>query len=306
MSSAPVRLDRQEILNQAKAQGVDGTRALLDAAVHQLLQRVARTHSAMFMLKGGQALAARGITTRKTHDLDVRGDARSSREAAEALDQAAAFDLGDGLTFTTSGEPRVLRASETGGYVGLTVKFDVTISATFMAKLKIDVVVTREPTGHVTTVAKPPPFEAAGASPVGVAVFPIEDHIADKVCAVMASYGSGQSSRPRDLYDLCAIAAAARVNAAHLAEALALEQLRRKLVPASYLEPVDSWRSDWASLHRGFGNESSVPADFDSAVTSTREFVDPVMSGAVEAGTWDPSTRAWTQGPAPRSRRAHA
>jgi hypothetical protein len=104
--------------------------------------------------------------------------------------------------------------------------------------------------------------EMADIKQCGYRVYPLVDHIADKVAATFERHGAGgmPSTRFRDLVDLVAIARGASVDATAQRAALTSEARRRGLV---------------------------LPDRF-----VVRPFLDPLLDGSA-AGTWDHAQGAW-------------
>ena len=120
-------------------------------------------------------------------------------------------------------------------------------------------------------------------------LYPVADHIADKVCATIERHGPLllPSSRVRDLVDLVVIARTQRVAADALREAITAESLHRELDPITRWACPDEWAGTYPKLaqdvakcrdHRAFSQASALVA----------AFLDPVLSGELTAGTWDP------------------
>jgi hypothetical protein len=286
-------INLQSVRSKAKAHGLNTDDVYRSIAYNQLLARL-EAMSVDFILKGGQALHVRGATSRTTKDIDIRGDVSDAHAAVVALIEAAELALGDGLTFTAKAEPKMLAGQQTGGYAGLHIGFVVTVGAQHMAHISVDVVAGREPTGQVELARFPLPFDIPGFPSASVAVYPVEDHLADKVSATMSTFGNdGESSRVRDLYDICAIARTAAIDASTLRQALEEERLRRELPAYDQLEIPPQWATRWPRLHREFGSESHVPAAFVEAVALAKALIDPVLTGAVTGGTWAKGRDSW-------------
>jgi hypothetical protein len=60
-------------------------------------------------------------------------------------------------------------------------------------------------------------------------------------------------------------------------------------VPARLSEPPDDWTRAWAAL------AENVPADTDLAAgyATAGQLWNPVLSGDVQSGTWDPTRHSW-------------
>lgn len=287
-----VPLSRASILARAKNAGFVGSDALQEVALHQYLARVDRATPGGFLIKGAQSLRMRGITTRTTRDLDVR--AAASHEAGlAALAAACTLDLGDGLLYEIRGTPGALRGTTTGGRRG----FRVALQATLEGKpvpIHIDVVFGRAPTGKVTRRIRTLPFEIPGTTPLEFDVYPLEDHVADKICACIARYGGDRtSSRTKDLYDLCAIARAATLDGATVSDAVAEELALRRTTPPATFEVPTTLTQGWDLFVAGSGDPDRVPKSSAEAVVLSQSLATPAITGTARGLSWSPSDRTW-------------
>jgi hypothetical protein len=44
------------------------------------------------------------------------------------------------------------------------------------------------------------------------------------------------------------------------------------------------------------GLADEVPASYAATIDAVASFADPILSGAISDGAWDPATRRWTAG----------
>jgi hypothetical protein len=128
----------------------------------------------------------------------------------------------------------------------------------------------------------------------GYRVYPLVDHIADKVVATFQRYGERQrpSTRYKDLVDLVSITSGASVAAGPQLTALASEAERRGVVLPTRFDIPD--RTLW---ERGYAAEAArsllpVGRTLAEALAVVRSCVDPLLDRTA-AGTWDPRARRW-------------
>lgn len=246
-------------------------------------------------MKGGEALVARRVSTRATRDLDVRVSVRDLDAAVDELRHALHRDEGDGLLYQLAPPRRDLAGLNTGGYAGCTVTVTVLLGVQAFDRFDIDLVAGRELTGSPLSAFSPLSLELPELAPARVLLYPSVDHIADKICATHARYGTElmASSRVKDLYDLCALRGADDVLAGQLYEAIAAESLARSLAVPNRAAVPSSMRPRFEKLAR---NEPHplVPATFADAVATVSAFLDPVLSEVVRDGRWDPTALRWT------------
>ncbi len=243
-----------------------------------------------WIVKGATALLARDIGVRATIDIDLYR--RSALEVAEAdLREAARRDIGDWFRFEI-GPPRPV------GDAGAGVRFPFTasIGTSVWASFHVDLVGTGlRMTGEPDNV---PPLARVLMPDVeqhGYRVYPLVDHIADKVCAMLELHGSisAPSTRYKDLVDLVAIVLAASMDAEPQAAALRSEAERRGLrLPHNFGVP------DPGLWERGYAAEAErsllpIARTLHQALAVVSPFLDPLLDGSA-AGTWDPQEARWT------------
>jgi hypothetical protein len=242
-----------------------------------------------WIIKGATALLARDIGVRGTIDIDVYREV--AREIAERdLRRAAALDIGDWFRFEI-GAPRPVVNS--GG-----VRLPVTalVGNTVWVQFHVDLVGTDlRMTGQPEDV---PPLARVVMPDVeqhGYRAYPLVDHAADKVCAIIERHGPTEapSTRFRDLVDLVAIVLAASVEAEPQMAALRSEAQRRGLQPPERFAVPD--RALWESGYAAEAGRSLLPTarTLDEALATVTPFLDPLLDGTAR-GRWDARRRRWT------------
>jgi len=182
-----------------------------------------------WVLKGGVALLARVADARHSRDIDLHDQLGDLDAAIDSLRDLCRRDLGDHFRFTIARITRRPPTPEQPSITGAQVSIAVTCGATTLPNLRLDIVVgglvTAPPERHApaTRLALP------GMDDPEYLLYPVVDHITDKVCATAAAYGSrsAPSSRPRDLVDLVVLARTSTVDADLLKRAIAAERHHR-------------------------------------------------------------------------------
>ena len=285
-------LSKRSVLDRAKNARVKGDAALKDFAFNQLLLRIDARAPGRFMLKGAQALRVRQVSSRATHDIDLRSDAATVALALEVLREAMHVDLHDGMLFQVSREPAPLGHDHTGGSIGVNIGVEALLQGEFIAAVSIDLVTGREPSGRVSRLSRPLLLALPGILEAQVDTYPVEDHIADKVWATMTLFGGRPSSRPRDLYDLCAFALRSEPQALALGIALEEERVRRGLPSTAEFDVPPDWPGGWRALLATYP-DPGMPRDFADVIAVVRGLVEPVLAGEVTGGRWDPASASW-------------
>ncbi|MDN5641010.1 MAG: nucleotidyl transferase AbiEii/AbiGii toxin family protein [Actinomycetia bacterium] len=249
---------------------------------------------ARWVLKGGNALLARVPEARTTRDVDLLGRVEDLDDAQRELELLVSEDLGDHFTFALSRTKDQGRGDAQPYLVGRRLVFDTRLGTKKRGPISVDLVVGTQPIGQIRSQK---PQDILGLSKLPNAVYqlyPIEDHIADKVCAMLESHAGGMpSSREKDLVDLVIMALVDdewAIEAGSLGQALRIESRRRKLDLPDRLVAPSSWGSGYASQVKQTAAQGF--ATVEAAMGLMRDFLDPVMAG-VAAGRWDPRSRRW-------------
>lgn len=244
-----------------------------------------------WIVKGATALLARDIGVRATIDIDLcRGLA--AEVAERELREAAATDIGDWFRFDV-GLPHAVGNAADGVRLPTTAYVGTTVWAELHADLVgSEVMMTGEPEDMpaLARVAMP------NVEQHGYRVYPLVDHIADKVVATFDRYGGSEvpSTRYKDLVDLVAIVRAASVEAGAQMAALASESHRRRIVLPPEFDVPD--RELWERGYAAEAGRSLLPVarTLDEALDIVRPFLDPPLDGTA-AGTWDPRQHCWVR-----------
>src|SRR5439155_9307526 len=153
-------------------------------------------------------------------------------------------------------------------------------------------------TAQPDVIGPPVDVDIPGITPSRYRVYPVVDHIADKVCAIHELHHRIDapplpSTRYRDLADLSTFARTAVVEAGPLVAALQSEAARRALtLPAQVTVPADGGRrAGYARVARDA--PALVDRNIAAALETVSRFINPVLDGSA-AGRWDPQRLSWT------------
>ncbi|MEX2210346.1 MAG: nucleotidyl transferase AbiEii/AbiGii toxin family protein [Gaiellaceae bacterium] len=243
-----------------------------------------------WIVKGATALLARDIGVRGTIDVDVYR-AKASDAAARDLREAAGEDLGDWFRFEI-GAP----APVSDGAAGIRLPVKAYIGATEWVSFRVDLVGTDlRMTGQPEEV---PPLAQVNMPEVvqrNYRAYPLVDHIADKIAAILQRYGDGSmpSTRYKDLVDLVAIVIEVSVGAEPQAAALRSEIERRGITPVPHRFDVPD-RGLWEAGYAAEAKDSAleVGRTLDEALAIVTPFVDALLAGTA-FGAWDAASGAW-------------
>jgi predicted nucleotidyltransferase component of viral defense system len=290
---------RARAANTAKETGIP-TRELLERYFHRrLLARVFHADGDGWVLKGGQALLVRWPKARYSTDVDLlRTDDTTIEDAVAALIDVVTTHLDDHLRFEhhdTSREAAANRPSRK-------VRFKIMHGLRQLSMVSVDVVVGETgPRGVIFTRQLDAPFAIESAPWPLVRMWPLEDHVADKIAAMYERHGESlrASTRFKDLVDLVLIAlnSAVRGPAAHAA--LHAEVRRRTesgthlVLPATFEIPDPAWT---AGYRAEAAKARDLPAECRTlaGVTPLADaFVSPLLAAEGPGGTWDRDRGTW-------------
>ncbi|MCU1630646.1 MAG: hypothetical protein JWP64_5595 [Pseudonocardia sp.] len=248
-----------------------------------------------WVLKGGTALLARVRSARHSRDIDLFRSAGTLDTALDELRSAARLDLHDHLRFVLPGAPKL--SAERPGQPGselATVKIESYAGVRKVSDFSVDVVIGAIIARDPEVLYPEPTISLPGMHSPPYQLYPVVDHIADKLCATVERHGPLllPSSRVRDLVDLVVIARTQRVAADALREAITAESLHRELDPITRWACPDEWAGTYPKLARDVAKCRDHRA-FSEASALVAAFLDPVLSGELTAGTWDPERLSW-------------
>ncbi|WP_326793949.1 nucleotidyl transferase AbiEii/AbiGii toxin family protein (plasmid) [Streptomyces sp. NBC_00841] len=252
-----------------------------------------------WLIKGGQALLVRYRgAARLSQDIDLQSTVLdlTVHEVRQLVIDAATFDLGDFLRYAPT---KYTDATEEGR--GGAQYFTVYLGSAEVATIKVDLVVGRPLTGapEVRTLKSAVDLEWPVDWPE-VRLYPVVDHVADKICAMYERHGdSGQhgSNRYRDLADLLLISQQEAVPGQAALRALDREAERRR-ASGTRLALPDAFQIPGPDWHEGYPGQAKLVvglngcATFSEAAAFAAAFVNPLLSGTAQ-GTWNPSSEAW-------------
>jgi len=274
---------------------------VLEFYFQRLLARVFQSDG--WMLKGGQALLVRfPQQARASRDADLfRPGADDIAEALEELREAAALDLNDYFRF----EVKYHELARNGAGNGAKVKIEVLIGLQAKMMLNVDLVVKRAPTGEPTVMQLESVLDMAWPDTwPAVVLYPLADHVADKVCAMYElherlSGADVPSTRFRDLGDLLLISQQQSLDGRAVQLALRSEVPRRRelgtklTLPARFEIPdLESWAIGYPKAAADITGLRGCRS-LGEAAAAAEIFINPLL-GSSDPGFWDPVAACWT------------
>ncbi|MFV2145838.1 nucleotidyl transferase AbiEii/AbiGii toxin family protein [Isoptericola sp. G70] len=255
----------------------------------RLLARVFADQDDSWVLKGGTALLMRVEDARHSKDVDLLHRVRDLSAAEVDLRRVLAQDLGDWMRFVVTGT-FPLGGDQQPDVSGMQVNVECFCGAQKIQAFHIDLVVGSLMTADPDVAAAPSVIAVPQIDPPRLRLYPVVDHVADKVCATEAVYPGGrESSRVRDLVDLLVIARTQQIDGSALDAAIAGERTHRGLPGRDAFTVPAAWSTTYAKV----AANTPSPSGFDEAVVLAGDFLDPVLQGAVSGLSWSPETGRW-------------
>jgi hypothetical protein len=257
-------------------------------AYDRLLERLYRTDEE-WIVKGAAALLARDLAVRATIDIDLFRSAPV--DTAEADFRAAAgSDIGDWFRFEI-GVGQVLSAGIPGVRLPVTAFIGVTEWCSFRADLVGSEI---RMTGRPEQVPPLAQVEMPDIEQHGYRAYPLVDHIADKVTAMLQTYGARRrvSTRYKDLVDLVAIVSQTTVQAEPQRAALESEARRRGIeLPDSFAVPDRAlWETGYAA--EAARSQLTTGLNLEDALAVVTAFLNPLLHSTA-VGMWNPDESRW-------------
>ncbi len=228
---------------------------------------------------------------RSTADVDLLATAVANdvETISAVVREVLVIEVDDGVVFEPDGlRAQVIRDSDP--YTGVRITVPARIDRA-RHPLRIDISVGDPVTPAPVEVRYPAlldePFELVG--------YPLETVLAEKI-VTMIDRGDA-TTRDRDFADVYVLTGRHEVEAGEFAAAIRLTGAHR----GSDLRPLRSVlvdlatarQADWTRFLARSGLDDDAPATFSEAIRAIVKFADPIITGEVDSGAWDPSARRW-------------
>lgn len=281
------------------ARGADSGALLRQFVNDRFLGRVFHDPDASWVLKGGTAVLARVKDARTTKDVDLFGELDDIDVALGRLRSAAGVDLGDHFRFIITAHERTVVGTGQPHVDGYRVHVDAYCGAVKRHTFGVDLV-----TGSLMTTAPDvqtptPALNLWGLIPPTLRLYPVVDHIADKLCATQSTYGAAgdrPSSRVRDLVDLVVFARSQDVDGDALINAIRAEWTHESLTGDPLFDPPVHWGRLYPPVARTVRKCEGLTT-FPAAVEFVGRFLSSALDGSAAGRRWSSDLARWEPGP---------
>jgi predicted nucleotidyltransferase component of viral defense system len=243
------------------------------AALERLLVRLSKTAPEQWVIKGGLALAARlGERARVSVDLDA--DHLLGAEAARAdLLRAALAEVDDHFAFAVVGSDDLHEGSVK---LAVRYKLESALAGSPFEPLQVDVTLEPADPADAERVRPGTLLESLGLSSGEVILTSLERQVAEKLHAYSRTYGSGGTTRAKDLVDLLLIRQYGELGDARLGDTIGRVFSQRGTHPVPVQVPLPP-RDLAVAYHREAGR-LGLPPTLGDAHRLLSTWLDPVLS----------------------------
>lgn len=283
----------RQALEQRLKDRADGDGALLArmrkrVAFDRLLVRLAAVAPEQWLLKGGFALDLRlSARARSTKDVDIEWRAENE-ELLDVLLDAAAHDAGDFFVLTIEGTDAP--EDRLGG--SHRFKVSTSLAGRPFESFVLDVGHRETQEIQSETLRTDDLLAFAGIEPVEVEAIALEVQVAEKLHALTRTYEGGRTStRTKDLVDIVLISTLSSLDAENLKREIQEVFTKRGTHPVPYAVPPPP--PDWDQPFLRLADEVGIPNKLAAGHRTAAAFLDPILSGEVTAGTWNPENQRW-------------
>lgn len=248
--------------------------------------------SSQWVLKGGTGMLARVPNARATMDIDLFVNGYTLDQALVRLRALASLDLSDYLRFEYLKHTESLAGDQQPYANGFRVTFQLFLGTKRLNDVSVDLVAGAGDLSRVETADPANRVSLPRLITHPYRLYPVERQVADKVCATLATYSSGASSRERDLVDLVVIANTQSIPANDLREAIRSEAQLRDLGHVTSFTIPSSWGRAYERTARTIPACSRHQAIDDARALMT-DFITRILESDDLQGMWNPESLAW-------------
>lgn len=274
---------------EARRAGVPVRRIHLVVAIDRLLARLLdAAPPGSWVVKGGYAnQLRRPDEARFTEDLDLNIEA-VIEEATGLLAAGFAIDFGDDFGYEVAASATPLQGPPGGGLRFVVV---VRLAGSILVQFKVDVSTGDVIVGDLETHRSDPVVERLGFPRARYPVYPIAQHIAEKLHALTVPRDV-ENTRARDLVDLAWLAENFTFRSDALIDACVatFEHRATHAWPPTVPTPPKGWRKPYGRWRAELDLSAATPEDAAASLTA---FLGPVFAG-MRGRHWEPETKLWT------------
>jgi hypothetical protein len=243
-----------------------------------------------WLLKGGFALELRyGLEARSTRDIDLR-TLHDPADALHRIRQAVLTGIAsDSFSFQLGEVAREMQGAPGGS---LRIRVIALLANMELVTFHVDLSSGDAVLGPPDVLPGSPFLAFAGIGPVRFPVYPIAQHLAEKLHAYTLPRAQ-ENTRVRDLADLIIMATSERVEGTRLIGSVDATFATRgtHVTPDRFPEPPASWTRPFSIIAAETPKLSGI--DLRTGYALAAAFWSPVLSHEVASEVWMPDQRTW-------------
>lgn len=295
VSPAAFKQALEQRLRNVSMSGAELARRRQLLVFERFLARVQQLAGDSVVLKGGLVLEMRLQRARTTKDIDLRMMG-TARDLLDRLQEAGRIELGDFMQFEIQSDqhhPQIL--GDGMKYAGHRFSAECRLAGKlYGSRFGIDVGFGDPLVGEPDEVIGDRLLDFAGIEPARVRLYPVVNHIAEKLHAYSMPR-QRPNSRIKDLPDIALLASAGEMDAGQLLRALKTTfafRLTHEL-PTDLAPPPTAWRAPYQSMATSDG---LIWPTLEEVHRAARAFLEPVLSKRQRSGRWTPQSWSWMRG----------
>jgi len=194
----------QRLSNRAVLTGLGLDRLRRGVLFERIVARLEAAQPGRWVLKGGMALEVRlrdDARATKDIDLGLRQEIEAEADLHEQLDKAFAVNLDDDGFEIVAAKPRMLGA-DGGGFPTYRVGVTANLAGREFGRIQLDVSLRAHELDLTDHIALPNSLDFAGIPTRTVEIIDVNRHAAEKLHAMLRTFGDRENSRVRDLVDV--------------------------------------------------------------------------------------------------------
>lgn len=194
----------QRLINRAAQTGLGLDRLRRGILFERIVARLEAAQPGRWVLKGGMALEVRlRHVARVTKDIDLglREEVETAADLQAHLDEAFAVELDDDGFEVVTATPRILGVDGVGHptwRVGVTAN----LAGRQFGRIQLDISPRAHELGVTDRIALPNSLDFAGIPARSIQIVDVNRHAAEKLHAMLRTFGDRENSRVRDLVDV--------------------------------------------------------------------------------------------------------
>ena len=170
------------------------------------------------------------------------------------------------------------------------------LGAKRMQPVSVDLVVDEVPLEGAERISPADRIEVDGLETCDYLVYPVEAALADKLCALVETYGGRASSRVKDLVDIAVYATTATVDGSGFQSRLRREASARRIFLGDSFGLPKAWGAPQARQYAKRCQRTGLPGELrniEAAAELAGKLLDPAIRGEADGKRWNPKVHEW-------------